>query len=251
MSQQGRFVWFELLTPEVDAAKAFYTETLNWKIEPYKMEGSDFEYPVIKVGETGIGGFMKPPMAGVPTHWLSYLAVDDVDAAAKLFVKKGGRTLADAMDIPTIGRIQPVQDPQGAVLALFKPAYDAPHDAKGPGAVHWCELWSTDPAKAAKFYADVFGLETEAMTTPNGTYHLLEKDGQHVGGIGDAQAQGVPTGWLQYIEVSDPDATVARAKQNGATPLSPVMEVPGIGRFAQLRDPVGGVFAVIAPAAQA
>jgi uncharacterized protein len=248
MSQSGCFVWFELLTPEVDRAQAFYTETLEWRIEPFQMEGSDFAYPVIKVGETGIGGFMKPPMAGIPTHWLSYLAVDDVDQAAKKFVAAGGRSLADAMDIPNIGRIQPVQDPQGAVLALFKPAYDAPQDAKGPGSVHWNELWANDPAKAAEFYSKVFGFDTQKMDTPNGTYHMLTQNGEHVGGIGNAQAQGVPPGWLQYVEVADADATVARAQKNGASALGPVMEVPDIGRFAQLRDPLGATFAVIKPA---
>ena len=69
----GKFNWFELVTAEVERAKAFYPETLPWKAKDAEMPG--FDYTLLMHGETSVAGLTKPQQEGVPSHWLSYVSV--------------------------------------------------------------------------------------------------------------------------------------------------------------------------------
>ena len=109
----GAFSWFELRTGDVEAAKSFYSELFGWSIEDWPMEAGN--YSQIKVGEVGVGGIIPPPMPNVPNHWAAYITVDDSDAVAEAAKAAGGNVLA-SMDIPTVGRINVISDPQGAVF---------------------------------------------------------------------------------------------------------------------------------------
>ena len=80
-------------------------------------------YTLWKAGDKGAGGMMQmigPQFEGVPPHWMSYVAVDDVDAAAAKAAELGGEIKVPPMDIPGIGRFAVFADPQGAHLSLFK-----------------------------------------------------------------------------------------------------------------------------------
>ena len=79
----GTFCWNELMTRDTDSATKFYTELIGWKIVDSGMPG--MKYSMLKVGEKDAGGMMEMPPevpAEVPSHWMTYLTVDDVDAAA-------------------------------------------------------------------------------------------------------------------------------------------------------------------------
>jgi len=242
----GRFVWFELLTPEVDRAKAFYAEALNWKIEPMDSIPG-MHYDLIKVGDAGIGGIMKPPMAGIPSHWLSYVSVEDVGATARKVADAGGKALADAMDIPSVGRIQPVQDPQGGVLALFRAADGDPPAVEGTGSFAWNELWTSDDGAALAFYEKVFGYTHEGWG-PDGAYKILKSADQPRGGLMKSPVEGVPTMWLPYVTVDSADDTVARVKRLGGEVHKDPEDMPEVGRIAILKDPVGAVLGLLQPA---
>jgi hypothetical protein len=246
-----RFVWFEHLSDKRAEARRFYGEVLPWEVEDARLfhGGGDEPYPMIKAGETPVGGFAPLPKAGVPPHWVGYLSVKDVDAAAKKIVAGGGKALMDAFDVPQVGRMQPVADPQGGALFLFKSAEGDSPKASGPGTFHWNELWADDPAAAAKFYAGTLGLETETMDMPDGAYHLLKSGDAAVAGIMKKPDAAIPTHWLPYIEVADADAAIKRARRNGAELSGEILEVPGVGRFGIIRDPVGASIGLIKPAA--
>jgi uncharacterized protein len=117
MAQPGRVCWNELVTTDVAAAKSFYTGLFGWKPEAF---GAD--YTLFKQGDTSVGGLMKSPQPGAPAHWLAYVTVPDVDAAAAKAAKLGAKVVAQPFDVPEIGRIAVVLDPQGAAIGLFKPA---------------------------------------------------------------------------------------------------------------------------------
>ena len=118
--EHGRFVWFELLTKDVDRATSFYPEALPWKIEPTPMQDGS-EYSMIKAGDAGIGGVMSP-QGEVPTAWVSYVSVADVDETAKKVVGAGGTTHMDAFDVPGVGRFGILRDPLGGMIGVIKPA---------------------------------------------------------------------------------------------------------------------------------
>lgn len=241
----GRFVWFEMLTDDEEAIKRFYLELLPWKVEAMPMpEGA---YSMIKAGETPVAGFAPLPRPGVSPHWVAYLSVDDVDAAARAVVAAGGDTLMDPIDIPGVGRAQPVKDDQGAAFFLFRAAEGDPEPAAGPGAFHWNELWTPDPDKAARFFEKALGFSSRETEMPAGTYIVLTKGGKDRGGILRAPDAAAPTRWVPYVEVADADAALARAKRGGATLLGEPIEVPEVGRFGLVADPQGGTLGLIAP----
>lgn len=242
-----RFVWFEHMSGASDEARRFYGEVLPWSIDDVDM-GLDAPYPMIKVGEAPIGGFAPLPKADVPPHWVAYISVADVDAAAKKVISAGGKSLMDAFDIPNVGRAQPVADPEGGALLLFTSAEGDGPAAKGPGAFHWNELWADDPEALRRFYEKAFDLDGAAMEMPNGTYHLLKAGETSIAGIMKKPAAEIPTHWLPYVEVTDADAAVKRATKNGGELVGEVMNVPEVGRFGIIKDPQGATLGLIKPA---
>jgi len=111
----GDFSWCELLTNDVEGAKAFYREVFGWEMKERELE--EGPYTIIKAGDRQVGGIMKMP-AQVP-HWESYVTVDDVDEVARKIVENGGRLLVPPTDIPGTGRFCTFQDPQGAALSAI------------------------------------------------------------------------------------------------------------------------------------
>ena len=113
----GDFSWTELMTTDVEAAKAFYVNVLGWETEEMPMEAGT--YHVLKAGGKTVGGIMKMPPnvpAGTPPAWSTYVTVADVDETARKVVEHGGRLLVSPKDIPNVGRFCTLQDPQGAII---------------------------------------------------------------------------------------------------------------------------------------
>lgn len=122
---QGRtFVWHELYVPDIEAAKEFYENALGLGATSMDM-GEMGAYNMLTNEGTPICGVLStqtPHLEGTPTHWGVYLAVDDVDARLEKVTEHGGMILVPAMDVPTIGRMALIKDPQGATIWIFKGA---------------------------------------------------------------------------------------------------------------------------------
>ncbi len=118
----GTFCWNELGTRDVNAAITFYTELFGWTTEQHDM-GEHGTYTIFKSEGTQVGGayeFFGDQFKGVPPHWLSYVAVDDVDAASSKAESLGAKICMPPSDIPNTGRFSVLTDPTGATIALFK-----------------------------------------------------------------------------------------------------------------------------------
>lgn len=111
------FVHIELMTPDVEKAKAFYGKLLNWKLEDSPMPGMD--YTMIRVGEGTGGGMMKNPMPGGGSVWVPYVDVDDLRASTDKAKSLGGKVHKDSVDIG-IGVFSIVEDPAGSMIGLWK-----------------------------------------------------------------------------------------------------------------------------------
>jgi hypothetical protein len=114
----GKFGWNELVTSDVPAAKKFYTKLLGWKTQPF---GKGVEYTLFKKGKDGVGGLMKCHKPDNPAQWIPYIFVDDVDATVKKATKLRGKVCMPPFDVPTVGRIAVLSDPQGAAFGIIKP----------------------------------------------------------------------------------------------------------------------------------
>ncbi|HRJ77163.1 MAG: hypothetical protein HPKKFMNG_01737 [Planctomycetes bacterium] len=126
--RHGEFMWNELMTRDDERALEFFNKVLGWTHSDWPMGDGKTPYRLVKTpggGEHGIAGMMKmtepefPPQ--VPPHWMSYIAVDNVDQRAELAKQHGGQLVHGPMDIPNVGRFCIVCDPTGATVAFMTP----------------------------------------------------------------------------------------------------------------------------------
>jgi uncharacterized protein len=122
-TQHGAFHWNELNTREPEVAREFYEKALGWNFEPMQMP--DGTYYVAKSGDAVVGGIfdMKGPrFEGVPSHWLAYISVDDIDRRVEAAVRLGATVMRPPWDIAGVGRVAILKDPSGAVIGWITPA---------------------------------------------------------------------------------------------------------------------------------
>lgn len=240
----GRFVWHDHMSGDPAAAGSFYTDLLGWELEIWK--AGEFDYPMIKTSGQTHGGF-GPAQGGAPPHWLGHILVEDVDEAILRVEAAGGKTVAPAMDIPEVGRMVVISDPQGAVVSLFTPAGDPP---TSEGAFAWDELLTDDVEGAKAFYSEVVGWTASDMDMGSaGTYTIFSTgDTQRAGCM--KRPEGIPAShWLTYIGTTDIDATIAKAEKLGATKHMGPTEV-GVGKVAVIGDPTGAAFGLFQPSGE-
>jgi uncharacterized protein len=118
----GSFYWNELMTRDAEKAKKFYANTIGWTFEAMKMP--DGTYWVAKSGDVPVGGLFplsSPQFDGVPESWMSYLAVDDVDARVKKAQAAGAALMRPIFDVPGVGRIAILKEPGGAGIGWMTP----------------------------------------------------------------------------------------------------------------------------------
>jgi predicted enzyme related to lactoylglutathione lyase len=251
----GRFVWYELLTTDPEAAIAFYTEVVGWKTQPWE---NDY---TMWVGSQGpLGGVIRLPddalQMGAGPYWQANVEVANVDQTSEKVKQLGGRIFVTE-DVPTVGRFSVIADPQGAMIAVFTPSSEMQaHDPARPGEFSWRELYTTDHEAAFEFYRQIAGWERmgEFDMGAMGKYLLWGRGGAQLGGMMTKPAdmktpdgREVPPSWLYYVTIDDLEAAMARATANGGRVIAGPMEVPGGQRIVQLLDPQGAAFALVTP----
>lgn len=121
----GAGAWSELMTRDIDAAKAFYTETCGWSYDAMTMDDGS-AYFVAMVGGKPVAGLMDmsgtPGMTDIPPHWFTYFAVDDVDHAVEQTRACGGEVIRPPFDVEGIGRIAILKDSAGAAMGMITEA---------------------------------------------------------------------------------------------------------------------------------
>ncbi len=250
VTSHGRFAWYELLTTDTEAAKAFYTKVMGWGTQDASVPGST--YTLFTAGRVLVGGLMGIAEAarkmGARPSWLGYVSVEDVDTAADRIRRLGGAVHIPPTDLPDVSRFSIFADPQAARLALLKwlqPGQQQPTDPDAPGCVGWHELLAADWEQALAFYGEIFGWKKAGVDTGEmGTYQLFSAGGQTIGGIlTKPETMPVPF-WLYYFNVDDLDAVAQRVKAEGGQILDGPVEVSGGSWIVQCADPQGAIFAL-------
>ena len=245
----GTFCWADLGTPDAAAAKRFYTSLFGWTAEDRPM-GPDAYYTMLQLDGRAVAALyqQEPAQQGVPAHWLSYISVASANEVARRAKELGGTALMDPFDVLDVGRMAMVQDPAGAVVALWEPRSHAGAAIAGePGSICWNELATTDTARAGRFYTSLLGWAAEARAMGATAYTTFTDQGAPRGGMmAIAPSWGrVPPHWLVYFAVSDVEGQTALAQSLGGSVRMPPADAPGVGRFSVLADPQGAVFAAI------
>jgi predicted enzyme related to lactoylglutathione lyase len=247
----GTFCWADLGTPDAAAAKRFYTGLFGWKYEDMPMgEGAD--YTMFEVGGNWVAAlYPQDPQQqsqGVPPHWLSYVAVESADRTSERTRGLGGTVLMDPFDVFEVGRMAVIQDPTGAVVALWEARTHPGAGLVGePNSLCWTELNTGDPERAAAFYTGLLGWETEKQPMGDFVYTYFKQGERRNGGMMQLTAEmgPIPPHWAVYFAVDDCDGRAARATGLGGKVLVPPTDVPDVGRFAVLQDPQGAAFAIV------
>ena len=244
---EGGFVWYELMTNDIDAASAFYAKVVGWVMTDSGMPG--MHYTLANVGERQVAGLMSVPADGEsrPTAWFGHILVSDVDDMSERVTQAGGSIHRRPTEIPGIGRFAVVADPQGATFTLFCGSGDpAPELAANmPGKIGWHELHTTDGEAALSFYQQLFGWEKSFANDmgPMGIYQTFSVGGAWTGGIMNGGGAPEPH-WLYYINVEDIDAATVRVAEAGGEVLHGPHQVPGGNWVVMGKDPQGTEFAL-------
>ncbi len=249
VNSHGHFVWYELMTTDVEAAKAFYAKVMGWRTRDASMP--DAAYTLFTVGKASVSGLTDLPeearrMGAVP-RWLGYVEVDNVEATVDRIKRLGGTVHVPPTEIPNVSCFSVIADPQMATLTLVKwlnPAPEQPAALGKPGHVGWHELIAADWEKAFAFYSELFGWrKADAEIGSMGTYQMFSAGGQTIGGISTKPPMVPMPFWLYYFNIDDIDAAAERVKAGGGRILEGPLEVRG-GWIARCTDPQGAMFAL-------
>lgn len=253
-SPHGSFIWYELMTTDTGAAGRFYADVVGWTVGDF--DGDVSGYRIFSAGEAGVTGMMALPadaaQSGMRPGWLGYIGVDNVDAAVASITAAGGAVRTPARDLPGVGRMAMVADPQGVafdvmrgVSELSSTSFDA--DPNAIGRCGWNELATADPKLALDFYIGQFAwTKGDAMKMGEmGDYQFIHHAGTMIGGVMKCMPGGPPPRWGFYFRVADIDVAARRTRDGGGTIVHGPAEVPGGMHVLVATDPQGATFALV------
>lgn len=253
----GGFIWYELMSPDPEGSKAFYDAVVGWNIGEGAPEYNG--YRMIGRSDGGFAGGVLPLTGEMQQHgarpsWLGYVHVADTDRAIGAIEAAGGRTLIPATDIPNVGRIAMVSDPQGAPFYVMKPippandptAQSDVFSEKAEQRVAWNELSTSDPAAARRFYGEQFGWGSDEFMDMGemGEYRFLDHDGTRIGALCGVMPGQQPR-WRFYVRVPSISAAKTAAEQKGGTIHMGPHQVPTGDYIIIGSDPQGAEFALV------
>lgn len=257
-NKHGDFVWYELMTTDAGAAQEFYAPLLGWSLAD--SGHPDMDYRLASKNGVDVAGLMQlsPEMTagGARPAWLGYIAIDDVDASVAALEKAGGLVMMPATDIPGVGRMAMVTDPQGAPFYVMKGSVEDGEstsfaaDRPIEGHCAWNELATADPEAAKRFYSALFGW------VPDGDMDMGELGKYEFWKVGDERGHmigavmplmpGMPMpAWSFYFRVADIDAAVHQITGNGGQILQEPVEIPGGEYSLMALDPQGAAFGLL------
>jgi len=246
----GGFIWYELLTSDVEAATRFYGDVVGWKMTG---RGSVPGYLQFAAADSEIGGMMAMPReAGFAGPvWLGYIHVPDVDACAAAMQRDGGTVCMPPTDLAGVGRMAMMRDPQGAATYIMHPSMEgiSRSFAAETGHCQWNELVTSDPVAATDFYTRHVGWRRgEVMSMgPIGDYQFLLAGEQRLGAVMKRSQQGALPLWRFYFGVDDIDRGARAIASGGGRLLGELQQVPGGTYAAVAMDPQGAEFGIAGP----
>ena len=237
------------MSTDQPAAISFYKELLGWTTEVQEMGTGP--YTMFSSSKKQLGGTVPLDSSlGMPSHWVSYITVDDLDATCAQIEQLGGTIHQPPFAVPSVGRMAVAADPGGAIFSPFQEE-DVDYTPKLPngvqpgGAVAWHELSTGDQNRADDFYAAIFGWGKVVWPMDDGEYHGLTVGETPVAGV-FRKLDDVPSAWTIYFEAP---GTIGEAAANvtrlGGSLVREPFTVEGTGDILIAADPSGAVFGMM------
>jgi predicted enzyme related to lactoylglutathione lyase len=245
----GCFVWYELLTTDVPASKAFYRSVIGW--EAQDVSTPSLSYSLFVAETVPVCGVMELPEEGVKAgarpRWMGYVGVDDVHATTERIKRLGGTVYVPPTST-NIGLISVVTDPQMVTFGLvsrLKLGREQAAESSKPGHFGWHELLAQDWKKSFAFYGQIFGWQEANNEISDGDfYHPFSANGLKIGGIFTRHPTDPPPFWLLYLNVEDFDLAAERVIAGGGEVFINPQEMPGGISIARCADAQGAAFAI-------
>ncbi|MEP7051105.1 MAG: hypothetical protein ABJB12_12170 [Pseudomonadota bacterium] len=223
----ARFFHYTLRTTDVPAARAFYAAVLG-----------DSEADIVPLHEQALARGARP-------HWLGFIEVAEVEAAAAAFTEHGASALGPKWINPQGLEAAVMRDPGGALVALAKspPSARLPHPE-----VIWHQLNTAGVERVQASYAALLGWDfKESFELPGvGPLHPFawQPGGQVVGSMSDVAGRpGVHTHWLFHFRVPALEPALEAVRAAGGLAL-PALTLPNGDRVAACDDAQGAAFAL-------
>ena len=242
----GKFVWADLVTDDIPAARTFYSDMFGWTFQTIGT------YTIMANLERPICGMFqrsRPKEGSAQPRWFAYISMSSIGRAEKTVTKLGGRVLFPPQEFPKRGEQAVFADPEGAVFGVVKSSSGDPEDLLAePGDWIWIQLLSRDAQKAAEFYHSVAGYEAIGNTSSNRlSDFVLTSEGYAratIRTIPSANTQVQPT-WLPFVRVKNVAESLVRAKQLGGKVLIEPRPELFDGKVAVIADPTGAAVGVL------
>ena len=251
VNARSRFVWYELMTTNMERAATFYSSVVGWQTRDQSQPGAP--YVLFTVGGVSVSGLMdlsaEAWRMGARPSWIGYIGTDNIGASADRIERLGGTVLVPPTEIPKVSRFSVVADPQGAPVGLLQwllPSKAQESGLSTVGGVRWHELLAPDGVAAFRFYGELFGWQkADTAEGDAGEYQLLSMGGETLGAIFGPRGFVGSAFWLFYFVVADIDQAVERVAEGGGKVLEGPTEVPGESWAAHCTDPQGVMFALV------
>ncbi|MBQ4834211.1 VOC family protein [Pseudoalteromonas sp. MMG010] len=250
--QQGQFCWAELCTSHWAKAKTFYTGVFQWGHDDQPIAEDAYYTMFNKQGDNIAAMYQMPKeqlAQGAASHWLAYIAVDDIDACAQKVKALGGQLIVGPHQVMNAGKMLLLQDPSGSVVALWQaiehPGCKRQNEFNVP---YWHELATRNTVSCRDFYCQLLGWQYEIKPMEGIDYTLFLLAGKPVAGMIEMDEQwpeDTPPHWMVYFAVLHCDSTTEQVKQLGGEVCVVPTDIPDVGRFSVLTDPQGAVFSIL------
>lgn len=220
---EGQFSWTDLMTPEPEQARTFYSGLFGWDAKDMQTPTGPPYTMFLLHGQVVAGLGSQPPRlreAGIPPAWTSYINVENLERTIGRGIKSGGTVIVEPMGVSPEGRMAMIADPSGAVVGLWQPEEHQGVDLRdAPGDTGYLVATLESKEGSEKSVAG-------AMSMP------------------PAVPPQVSSSCSVYFEVADCDASTWLATELGGQTLVPPMEV-GDMRFSGITDPSGAMFMLL------
>ena len=246
----GKPIFFELVTPDLVAAKQFYAALFGWTFRDIKADG--VQYAEASLNGRAVAGMVHKDLAAsqqLQSAWLSFISVGDVDSAKKVAIQHGAKVLFVPHSIPNRGREAVLSDPQGAVFAvLASSSGDSPDILAESGEWIWSSLQTTDADTGAAFYQTLFDYEVFEASGDDSEQHLILASDGYARASANTLPQNHPNThphWLNYIRVDDINKSIKILQVLGEhVLLTPRADRHG-GNVAVVSDTSGAPFGLL------
>ena len=240
----GEPCWVDYASADVPRSLDFYVELFGWSADTSGEEyGGYVTFSRDGHVVAGLGAAMPGAQANT---WLTHLLVEDAAVAERAAIQGGALVLAPTMTVGDQGRLAVIADPGGAAVGLWEPLEHRGFELVAEaGGISWHELYAREYPAQVGFYTSVFGWSTQVLgDTADFRYVTFGDPDSPSGGVYDADKmlpEGIPSHWVVYFGVPEVAAASQRVLELGGTVVRDPWD-SDFGRFAQVTDPLGGLF---------